>query len=43
MAKKFYLVCIIKSFLFSRCSELHLSATWPSLSEEMIVDNDVYS
>ena len=25
------------------CSELHLSATWPSLSEEMIVENDVYS
>ena len=24
-------------------SELHLSTTWPSLSEEMIVDNDVYS
>ncbi|KAI0217388.1 Rab3 GTPase-activating protein catalytic subunit [Lamellibrachia satsuma] len=24
-------------------SELHLSATWPSLSEEMIVEDDVYS
>nr|XP_006816405.1 PREDICTED: rab3 GTPase-activating protein catalytic subunit-like [Saccoglossus kowalevskii] len=24
-------------------SELHLATTWPSLSEDMIVDNDVYS
>ena len=24
-------------------SELHLCTTWPSLSEEMIVDNDIYS
>lgn len=24
-------------------SELHLSTTWLSLSEEMIVDNDVYT
>ena len=31
-----------ESFLMV-CSELHLSATWPSLSEEMIVENDVYS
>ncbi len=24
-------------------SELHLRATWPSLAEETVVDNDVYS
>ena len=40
---KLFLVLYQEVLFLSRCSELHLSATWPSLSEEMIVDNDVYS
>lgn len=24
------------------CSELHLAATWPRLTEGLVVDNDVY-
>ena len=32
-----------KKTIFVFASELHLSTTWPSLSEEMIVDNDVYT
>ena len=34
---------IMKISVLSIFSELHLSVTWPCLSEDVIVDNGIYS
>lgn len=46
-----FLLCLFRLALFAStsfsliwtCSELHLSATWPCVTEDVLVDSDVYS